>query len=356
VAFSIYDLGQLLTLLEAPPRFTWKEIRGLVVDLCEADAPSADRVMHDFLERITNELDLSPEVSQEYALLDVQSDLFHFLVRARNSFVETAVDRLLAAEVTGVLNREVNACTGALRVLGADLGTIRRHSSGYELWLGLLSHVETWIGWGSSPVYEEFCDDGLALLEEMFVELTGPDRAVAFTRLRRGPTGLRQGSEPPASFLDARKRWLSACEEAAAQLFIDSMRRQDSPQLCPEPTEEYPGSLAFHDPYSLLYADDGPYAVQLSEVLSEAVGDPVVQGNAVRLLRSILWRVPTWTDAQALVVMPIVYSTVWEAATATELNRRVVGSLEQELAQVEAQVTLPEGAFARPDWWPDFSD
>lgn len=337
---SDYRMADLLNLMERPPEFTWREIQTLYEATKDK---SADEIARRVAEAIEKDGDTSKTIV---------TALFHKLVEFRERNIGHAVEQDLTSEIEEVL-REVHSITQLLRQLIVDASVVDSGMLRAQEWYAIMRHARRWSTWTAPKEYIATRRAERELLSELSRTLS-PDAQVEVVGMQVSqydPDGGRGSTREFEKLLEEilAKFEITACDRLLARFAsTDGMTALYSRgrDIAAEKYFAF-GPSAFHT---------SRWREPLIDVLSEATESESIAKNALQYLRMLAYAAGTGDTsfdqkrAQELIADHAFVGSIFKAATAWRLNRRVVGSLEEYRATLLA-LDVPEEVIPWPEWW-----
>ena len=339
------DLGlvDLYYLLDRPSVITWQEFDELL-----ENRRNGEPALQDALGTLLGAADPEDKARRVDAI-------WSRLIRGRNREWSTAIDADDQAAIRERLE-VVRAIDTLIREMGAALGLFREGLLGPSHWILFWKGVIDWDRFTNLTEYYALRQEERSLALDLASEMTEEDKANAWLQLQiESRSGLdlhREALSPDLEELQG--TLLDAFETCAVNLALERFAIPDGVEVFWGRHEQTPEKLVAFDPRSAFH--HGEARTSLLGTAERAVDDVGIQRNFLSYLRMLLYGALEGgsferSECRALLRDLDLVLSVWQAALASPLNPRVVGSLRSQLSAAEQvrEIALPELDY--PAWW-----
>ena len=337
--YSITDLYHL----DRPPVITWKEFNALV-EARRKQRPAYQDMLKELLE--------AAEDGDKARRIDA---IWNRLVRGREAAWAAAID---ADDVAGIHERleVLRTIDTIIREIGVDLKFFSDGILGSSHWMLFWKRVIDWDRFMNLPEYPPLRKKERSLARELASEMTDEDRAKTWIQLLMGPDfGIGpHGQAPSPPLEELRNALLTAFEKCAVELALARFATPEGVGAFWGRGDQTPEKQVSFHPQSAFHRDEA--RVQLRATAERAVDEVGIQRNFLSYLRMLLHGVAEHgsfdrDQCKELLCDIELLRTVWNAALASPLNPRVVGSLRRDLSKAESTGVLELQKLDFPAWW-----
>ena len=343
---DLYPLPMLFNLLEHPPVLTWMELQALYQEFGDADTSEKANLVRTWLGKTGTP---TP---------DRASSLLNMAVRGRQNLLDAVASAETKAQMQSLLP-DVRLTTLFLEVLIRDLGLIRDGLVLPETWLTLFVHLGRWAHWLTPrDIYQPLRNDEIRLLnlaaQKMPVQIQDTMyehiSRVADLSIRRD--ALFDSTSP--IFKRAATEIARVTGASIAARLVSSFEQPYGirPMWNMEPRHVYRNFLLY--PSSPIFSSE--CRRQMTILAKRAWQDETVQKNFLDYFEMLAVGATAsghnlpYDGCSQVVKDARHIKMVWQAATARQLNIRIVGTLKARREKL-IEAGVPEATLPLPRWW-----